>query len=99
MNLFVRTSAPVQTASGLRAEIGRRMHGMPIQVQRFDDSIKVSLLPARVGAVATAVIGCTAMLLAVVGIYALVAFNVAQRYREIAVRRAVGATSADVAQL
>ena len=99
MNLFVRTLTPSQTTSALRAEIGQMMPGMPLDVRRFEDAIKVSLLPARVGAVATAVIGGTAMLLAVIGIYALVSFSVAQRSREIGIRRAVGASSGTIARL
>ena len=99
MNLFVRTTTPSETASALRSEIGQMTRGMPVEVQRFEDAIKLSLLPARVGAAATAVIGCTAMLLAVVGIYALVSFSVAQRYREIGIRRAVGASSGSIARL
>jgi len=98
-NLFVRSAHPTHTATALREELRRTLPGMPVDVRHFEDAIKVSLMPARVGAAATAAIGCTAMLLAAVGIYALVAFSVAQRSREIGIRRAVGATGSDIARL
>jgi predicted permease len=98
-NLFVRTGTPTQTAAALRQELGQLLHGMPVEVRRLEDAVKVSLMPARVGAAATAAIGCTALVLATVGIYALVAFSVAQRSREIGIRRAVGASGRDIARL
>jgi putative ABC transport system permease protein len=51
------------------------------------------LMPARVGSFATGGFGLTALVLAVMGVYGLVSFTVVQRHRELAIRRAVGAST------
>jgi predicted permease len=99
MSLFVRTADPSATTAALRAELERLSPGMPISIQRFQDATAASMMPARVGAIATAGFGTAAMLLAVLGIYGLVAFSVAQRGRELGIRRAVGASAGSIIRL
>ena len=95
-NLAIRTSTPSDTARALRAELQRIAPGQPIQIQSMTDAISVASMPARVGAFATAGFGIVAILLATLGIYGLVAFTVAQRTREIGIRKAIGARTVDV---
>ena len=57
------------------------------------------MLPARIGAFATAGFGGVAILLAVMGIYGVAAFSVSQRMREMGVRRAVGASRSHIVSL
>ena len=99
MTLFARTSSARATAEAIRLEAKRLAPGLSVDVQPMTDAVAVSLLPARIGAIFTGAFGLIATALAATGIYGLVAFSVAQRRREIGVRRAIGATGADIARL
>ena len=63
------------------------------------DYIGVSLLPQRIASAVTAVAGLVGLLLVGIGVYGITAFTVAQRAREMGVRRALGAERGDVLRL
>jgi predicted permease len=99
VTVFVHTSDVAGTAKGLRTEIARLYPTMVIDVQPMADAVGAALVPAQVGAAATGAFGALGALLAMMGIYGLVAFTVAQRTREIGIRKAVGATTSEIVRL
>ena len=56
-------------------------------------------LPGRISSVTAGTMGALTLLLALIGIYGVVSYAVTQRTRDIAVRRALGATDNSVVRL
>jgi putative ABC transport system permease protein len=99
VTLHARTSDPRATTSVMTNELERLLPGAQGDVQSMSDAVAVAVLPARIGATVTGIFAAIAVALAACGVYALVSFSVVQRTREIGVRRAIGATDADIVRL
>jgi predicted permease len=96
MTLVVRTRDLGATAASLKHELLVLAPTAAGDVKLMTEAVSVAVLPAQIGAVLTTALGVIAVLMAAVGIYGLVSFTVAQRMREIGIRKAVGAQTRDV---
>jgi putative ABC transport system permease protein len=68
-------------------------------VMSLEQALSASIRPRRFNTIVLTVIGATAFVLALVGVYATVALGVAGRVREIGVRIAIGADRGDVMRM
>ncbi|HUK43572.1 MAG TPA: ABC transporter permease [Candidatus Bathyarchaeia archaeon] len=101
MNLLVRTAVPPQTlVSAIRAQIAAVDPDQPItSVQSVDDLMDSSRTQPRFLMLLLTAFSITALALAVVGIYGVLAYSVAQRWQELGIRMALGAERSDILRL
>ncbi|HLP03054.1 MAG TPA: FtsX-like permease family protein, partial [Opitutaceae bacterium] len=91
----VREGVPPPRAA-LRAALAKADPGLATEFRTLEDSIAATSLSARMAARLFAVLGGLAFALTLFGVYANLAFAVAQRTREFGLRLALGATPANV---
>jgi putative ABC transport system permease protein len=101
MAFGLRTAGdPNSLVSAARFAVARVSSDQPIfEVKTLDRVIRENSLPIAYVAVMMAIAGALALLLASVGVYAVMAYSVAERTHEIGVRMVVGARPAEVMQL
>ena len=90
---YVRIRGRAETAvSQIRSAVAQVDPELPVTLTIFDDQVERSLRTERMLASLSSAFGTFALLLAVIGLYGVMAFVVTQRTQEIALRMALGAT-------
>jgi predicted permease len=97
MAWIVRTQSRASVLVPTIRERLQRSTGLPVSdIRSMDEVMSLSTGRQRFNMLLMTIFGCTALLLAAIGIYGLMAFTVEQRMREIGIRLALGANAAQV---
>jgi putative ABC transport system permease protein len=92
-------AAPVEAAALRRAIVDTEPAVRAVEVRSLDDSLDGELRPLRIGMVTFGISGALALVVAMLGLYSLMACMVAWRTHEIGVRVALGAGRGDIVEL
>jgi predicted permease len=96
----LRGPAAVANATTLRTSLAGLDPDLPISAaQSMADALNRPTWPVRVFGSMFVIFGTVSLVLAAIGLYAVMAFSVSRRVREMGIRMALGATAGDVVRL
>jgi putative ABC transport system permease protein len=92
MGWVVRTSAAPGTVTGQIQDAIRETTGVPVtNIQNMNDIVSLNTSRQRLNMLLMTIFGASALVLAAIGIYGLMAYSVQHRTQEIGIRLALGA--------
>lgn len=101
MNLIVRTAVPPETlAAAIRAQIAAIDADQPVtKIRTVDELMDTARTQPRFLLALVGAFSVTALILAIVGIYGVLSYSVAERQYEFGIRLAMGAEREDILRL
>ena len=85
-----------ELAAAVRSRLHQMDSGLPVEASSWGSKIDIVLFPARVATMALGVLGIMGAVLSITGIFAMAAYSVSKRFRELGIRVALGAPQKEV---